>query len=1006
MAVDASVVLSEQQPQQAPPPQMPSVSQAPLASQAFPAPLAHESLPQQALATSDGPAPGSAAATMGAAPAVAEDVVILPSDLAAIQTAAGPIAASPPSAHAATQSLSQTCAVAPIDPVAQAAALAALLGQAVPASAGGGPKELEEDSKEDSRRRLSEDIIFHTSDTTLNLLPSVRGNVLMALMDGGMQHLLAGARANVGISKGRYMFEVRVVEQKDPAVDPHSRAPVPRQLVKLGFSTSGSTLFLGESADSVCFDSEGAFTHNRQSTVAAQKLQRDQVVGVLLNLEDGSPNANTVSMFRDGVRISQPQPLPESLRGKTLFPHVVFKNITVHVNFGPSAARLPFSCRMLADAAEEDVVVARASPPMGKDGKYEVVFPVCLPDEGGFDWLDGFLAEHPQYVELSDRKILEWAAVSGIWRNKGYGWKTSNDKPEFSFGTPQMTEQNVRRMISTVAAMQERNYVVMEVRSNLIKNERVASLLHFNMPHFQTTARVVMCEPPADVKQKVHSALLMEKQEQADIIWKQKRMEEERRKAIEKMQMEREAEVKKIEEARRKADEAARSVADEEEKAGEVRADGEGSAGQAKDSEASEEVPAEAKAKGAMEKDEAKASEPREERPPAVELTEEERRQCFRRTATPDLNPTALSASFASFSLPGEDEGFGNVSFAWQQRAACAEYLRKWILDRKLSMRVEDLVPGEWFAQKMVEWQTQLQKWHAKQSEYKDPTRKAAAAKAAAEANGGEQPKTSAEPPLDAEELDVFDVDDVCDLRGTGEPLFSRFEFEDWALLSLRFEVHLLAHAFRRDVKDEERVGIVLEHLPFYYNKYFRKALNAQLYGVETYAEVMAFVRDVVTIDPKSAVLEGQLSDELDCYDLFIKLTEEGRRDRTRLIDSGDDSAQLKFVKPSPQAFRGGAAAAARPGPYHAGTRPPMGGKGFPGGPSQHPQHPQHQHPQHMPGAAGKGHWAQGAPQQQGWGGKSAAGKGYSPVATGKPQGYAGKGGQYGGYAGKGAYGK
>ena len=38
--------------------------------------------------------------------------------------------------------------------------------------------------------------------------------------------------------------------------------------------------------------------------------------------------ATSFFLLQDGVRISQPQKLPEKLKGKTLFPHLSFKNMT------------------------------------------------------------------------------------------------------------------------------------------------------------------------------------------------------------------------------------------------------------------------------------------------------------------------------------------------------------------------------------------------------------------------------------------------------------------------------------------------------------------------------------------------------------------------------------------------------------------------------------------------------------------------------------------------------
>merc|ERR1711988_1690565 len=104
-------------------------------------------------------------------------------------------------------------------------------------------------------------------------------------------------------------------------------------------------------------------------------------------------------------------------------------------NFGPNTlAPLPFKCRMLQDAAKDDVEVAASKAP--KNGKYEVLFPIGMPDNGVFDWADDFLEKNPQYVELSKRKVIEWATKSGIWK-KGSN-KGSNDSPDMNFGIPLM----------------------------------------------------------------------------------------------------------------------------------------------------------------------------------------------------------------------------------------------------------------------------------------------------------------------------------------------------------------------------------------------------------------------------------------------------------------------------------------------------------------------------------------------------------------------------------------
>jgi len=44
--------------------------------------------------------------------------------------------------------------------------------------------------------------------------------------------------------------------------------------------------------------------------------------------------------------------------------------------------------------------------------------------------------------------------------------------------------------------------------------------------------------------------------------------------------------------------------------------------------------------------------------------------------------------------------------------------------------------------------------------------------------------------------------------------------------MQLRFEMHMLVTAMRKDVKDADRNKIHIDNLTFYYQKYFKKVLN------------------------------------------------------------------------------------------------------------------------------------------------------------------------------------
>merc|ERR1712187_87058 len=197
---------------------------------------------------------------------------------------------------------------------------------------------------------------------------------------------------------------------------------------------------------------------------------------------------------------------------------------------GPLLIRcLPFKCRSWQDSSQSDVIVAESKNP--KDGKYEVVFPIGFPDEGTFDWLDGFLANNPHYAELSDRMIIDWAVTSGFYKKSS--WKEqSNDRPDYNFGVPMMDDLSVRRVLNSIASVTPRNYVVMEVCRNLVAEDRRRALKKFVGDHFKRVARVTMGEPPHDLKLKVKDKLLKEKQAKSDAEWNVRKLEKERKKIL------------------------------------------------------------------------------------------------------------------------------------------------------------------------------------------------------------------------------------------------------------------------------------------------------------------------------------------------------------------------------------------------------------------------------------------------------------------------------------------
>jgi len=748
------------------------------------------------------------------------------------------------------------------------------------------PKEAEADAAEETRPKLAEGAAdVNVSDATLNVLPTAGNKVLMTLTEGGFQYLLAGARATVGLKAGRYMLEVKILEthqRGEPAGNQQGgqgKAPQPKHLVRLGLSHGGSSLLLGDgSSEGICFDSEGFFTFEKSRKKVSSRFGRDSTVALVVNLDQASPNANTVSLFRDGVRVSEPQAIPEKLRGKPLFPHVTYKNVTLQVNLGPRPlAPLPFACHAVGSAALDDVEVA----PRPTEDACEVVFPVGLPEQGYFDWVDTFLAQNPGFHELSDRKIMDWAVKSGLWKPSGP--RGSSDKPEFKFGLPALDDHSVRRVLASAAPAMRRNFVVPELKANLLASERKAALAKFEAFGYKKTAMVVMGEPTAEHRERVQELILADKRAKAEAAKKRKAAEEERKRLVEEKK-------KKAEEAR---------------KARLAKKDGD----EPKEDEAKEED----------------AKEDAKDEEAVIELTEEEKAMKFRKLATPDVAEAIVSKVYAEFSLPTKEDGFDEISFKWQGEAECSKFLKDWIFAKKMTQRVEDLQPGQEFKDTWQAWTKSIQAWRKLHSDWKNPgakkallAKRAEAKKKAAEEKGDEAPKEEEKPmEIDVEDLDVFGVEDVTDI-GNGEPLFANFAYEDWTLMSVRYELHLLLLSFKKDLNDPDRPSFTEKDVSFYFNRYFKKTFALKTFAVSSFADFVELVKDTLSVDAESGFLKGVLAEDTPVSN-FVKLAEDNRRERQRRLDAGDETAELKFPRTAPappprHPPNGGAGAGARQG--------------------------------------------------------------------------------------------
>merc|ERR1712194_341384 len=329
------------------------------------------------------------------------------------------------------------------------------------------------------------------------------------------------------------------------------------------------------------------------------------------------------------------------------------------------------------------------------------------------------------------RKILDWAVKSGLRAPKQHGPKASNDKPDMTFQIRELDDASMRRAVYMVAPMQQRNYVVMEVRGNLLKSEREELVKRFDRPHFKKVAKVLLGDPDAAFKKKTHELLLQDKQAASDRKFNAEKAEEKRKKQAEKKQKElakvkktaEKAKAKAAADAKKRVEEIKKKAAAEKAKA-EAKKEG-------KEEEKKEE---EEKAEESEESEAEVEEEVKDEPAPKVTLDADEKKN-FRVKGIHDLTARSMSSSFTKFTIPEKEEGFDEIQCEWTKTSTkCQEFMKNWVLDKKATTRIEELVPGQWFHQRVGDMKAAVKLWHGKVDARKAAVAKKAATKAAKEA--------------------------------------------------------------------------------------------------------------------------------------------------------------------------------------------------------------------------------------------------------------------------------
>lgn len=201
---------------------------------------------------------------------------------------------------------------------------------------------------------------------------------------------------------------------------------------------------------------------------------------------------------------------------------------------------------------------------------------------------------------------------------------------------------------------------------------------------------------------------------------------------------------------------------------------------------------------------------------------------------------------------------------------------------------------------------------------------------------------------IDPDAADIWAVEDINDLDGKGTPLYGKFQAEDWQLLNLRYELHLLCHAFFRDAtaEDGDIKGIHRSLLQHYFSTYFvgHPPLIASLYGGKSVDELLdTFVVDTITVGSDGVL---KTVHDIDTpQSTFVRLVESARRERQKRIEAGDESARIRIVQPVTAPRNSGGRGPTVRDNRNSGSRGGKGGVSHPGKYYGHHHQQQQQHP-------------------------------------------------------------
>lgn len=244
------------------------------------------------------------------------------------------------------------------------------------------------------------------------------GLTCSCMHDDGFQYLWKGVRANFGIKKGVYMYEIKVLENN--SVKMPETKPINQNIARVGFSQPLTSLFLGDTAESWGWGGTGKKSHNNNFADYGGQFKAGDVIGCVVDMEQGTISYTKNGQFC-GVAFDN---VPAAASHTGMFPHILLKNVKVKVNFSrqnkwfdPPGPEVKF----FDECPEEDAVANPVEHPESMNDA-EFILLAGLPACGKTYWAQKHMEANPQkaYVLLGTNAVIDQMKVMNLNRQRNY----------------------------------------------------------------------------------------------------------------------------------------------------------------------------------------------------------------------------------------------------------------------------------------------------------------------------------------------------------------------------------------------------------------------------------------------------------------------------------------------------------------------------------------------------------------------------------------------------------